>query len=325
MNYLLKIQISMNKHFSGLFIIAALLSTLSCSNPVQPNMALELDPKLRQVVFKTPEEAAEIFALAVKNNDQALFDKLLGADFRKILPLDDVTIEDLDNFDNGWNNHHSLLAQGNNKMLLTIGESKWTMPIPIVLGEPGWYFDVAEGVERMRIRRIGRNELATMQAVLAYYDAQMEYAEQDRNGNHKLEYAQKFISTPGKHDGLYWQTEQNETPSPLGILFADRAPHGGYHGYYYRILTAQGKNAIGGTYSYLIANNLRAGFALIAWPEEYGESGIMSFIVSHSGIVYEQNLGVDSADIALKMSSFDPAPEWVATQEANSPSENTAE
>jgi hypothetical protein len=202
-------------------------------------------------------------------------------------------------------------------MLIAIGEGEWTLPIPIVQSASGWYFDIEEGLDRMRIRRIGRNELDAMQAVLAYYDAQMEYAQQDRNGNGLLEYAQKFISTPGTQDGLYWEAESGATPSPLGPLLADRSQGGGYHGYFYRILKAQGENARGGAYSYMLGGRMQAGFAMIAWPEEYGESGVMSFLVSHEGIVYEQNLGLDGVDTAEAMSAYDPDADWIAAEEVS--------
>lgn len=310
---------TMHKYLISLLTLSTIIFTVSCSNPGHPVIELKIDPTLQQAIFSNPEDAAEAFAQAVKNVDQEQFNKLLGADFREILPLDDVKAEDLDNFNRAWAKHHTLLPQGDKKMLLAIGESKWTLPIPIVSGTSGCYFDVEEGRERMRIRRIGRNELATMQAVLAYYDAQMEYAMQDRNANGMLEYAQKLISTPGAYDGLFWQTEPDETLSPLGSLLADRSPDGGYHGYYYRILKAQGEHAKGGAYSYMLGNSMRAGFALIAWPEDYGDSGIMSFMVNHDGVVYEQNLGPDTATIAETMTLYDPDTGWIPVQEVNAP------
>jgi len=244
---------------------------------------------------------------------------VLGADYREFLPVDEIDSEDVDNFIAAWEKHNTLLPQGDQKMLIAVGEGEWTLPIPIVAGTSGWYFDVEEGVDRIRIRRIGRNELDTMQAVLAYYDAQMEYAQQDRNGDGLLEYAQKFTSTTGAQDGLFWTVEDGATPSPLGPLLADRSQGGGYLGYFYRILKAQGKNARGGAYSYMLGDRMQAGFALIAWPEEYGESGVMSFLVSHAGIVYEQNLGPDGADIAEAMTVYDPDADWIPAEEVNGP------
>lgn len=325
MNYLKTQQMAispqlqtMHKFLVRVLLSSTLLLTLSCSSPVLSVADLHIDPSLQQVTFSKPEDAANAFASVVKKVDQTLFDKLLGEDFREILPLDDISSVDMDNFNNAWEKHHTLIPQGDKKMLLAIGKKEWTMPIPIVFGTSGWYFDVAEGLERMRIRRIGRNELATMQAVLAYYDAQMEYARQDHNGNGILEYVQQLISTPGTQDSLSWDSAPGEALSPLGSLVADRSAGGGYHGYFFRILKAQGENAQGGTYNYM-----RAGFAVIAWPVDYGESGIMSFMVSHDGIVYEQDQGDDSAAIAEKMSLYDPGTGWVPTHEVNAPQAST--
>ena len=313
------------KKLFRLLAAGAIMGTVACSGPDQANVELTVDPVLGQAVFERPEDAANALLLAVANDDVDMLGKVLGADYRTVLPLDQVDGEDVDNFIAAWEKHNTLLPQGENKMLLAVGKDEWTLPIPIVAGESGWYFDIEEGLERMRIRRIGRNELATMQAVLAYYDAQMEYAEQDRNGNGLLEYAQKFISTPGEHDGLFWEVKSGETPSPLGSLMADRTPGGGYHGYFYRILDAQGEHAKGGAYSYLLGDQMRAGFALIAWPDEYGDSGVMSFIVSHAGIVYEQNLGPDGADTAESMSAYDPDDGWIPAKEVDGPEASAAE
>ena len=313
------------KNLFGLLAAGAILCTVSCSDSDQAAAELNVDPVLGQAVFAMPEDAANAFALALVNDDMEMLGKLLGADYREVLPLDEVDGEDIENFITAWEKHNTLLPQGEQKMLLAIGEGEWTLPIPIVEGTSGWYFDVEEGRDRMRIRQIGRNELDTMQAVLAYYDAQMEYAQQDRNGNGMLEYAQKFLSTPGAHDGLFWEVEAGETPSPLGPLMADHESGGGYHGYFYRILNAQGENARGGAYSYLMGDRMRAGFALIAWPEEYGESGVMSFMVSHAGIVYEQNLGPDGADTAEAMPAYDPDDGWIAAKEVSGPQAGTAQ
>ena len=302
-----------------------ILCTASCSDSGQGIAELTVDPALGQAVFVTPEDAANTFVLAVADDDVELLGKVLGTDYREVLPLDQVDGEDVDNFITAWEKYHTLLPEGDKKRLIAVGKGEWTLPIPIVSGTSGWYFDIEEGLERMRIRRIGRNELATMQAVLAYYDAQMEYAEQDRNADGLLEYARRFISTPGTHDGLYWEAEPGEAPSPLGPLMGDLTPGGGYHGYFYRILDAQGEHAKGGAYSYLIGDRMRSGFAVIAWPEDYGESGVMSFMVSHAGIVYEQDLGPDSASIAAAMQVYDPGPGWIAVQEVNAPQAGLAD
>ncbi|MGB5715864.1 MAG: DUF2950 domain-containing protein [Gammaproteobacteria bacterium] len=298
---------------------ATILLSAACSEPDLASVELTVDPDLGQAVFAAPGDAANAFVLALANEDTELLAQVFGADYREVLPLDQVDAEDVDRFISAWEKFNTLLPEGDKTMLIAVGENEWTLPIPIVAGTSGWYFDIDEGLERMRIRRIGRNELATMQAVLAYYDAQMEYAGQDRDGDGLLEYAQRFISTPGTRDGLYWEVKDGEIPSPLGPLMAEHTPGGGYHGYFYRILDAQGEHAKGGAYSYLIGDQMRAGFAVIAWPVEYGDSGVVSFMVSHAGIVYQQDLGPDSASIAGAMTAYDPGPGWTQVEEVDGP------
>jgi hypothetical protein len=305
------------RYLFWLLTVGMILCTASCSDSDEVSGVMNVDTALGQAVFAKPEEAANLLTQALRDNDQELINQLLGADYKEVLPLETVDEEDVDNYLIAWDKFHTLLPEGENKVLIAIGESEWTLPIPITKGSSGWYFDIDDGLERMRIRRIGRNELSTIQAVLAYYDAQMEYAQQDHNDDGFLEYAQKFISTPGTHDGLFWENEEGEEVSPLGPLMADHTPGSGYHGYFYKILKAQGESAKGGAYSYMLGDNMRAGFALIAWPEEYGESGVMSFIVSHSGIVYEQNLGPDGAEVAEAMTIYNPEEGWTPTKEVS--------
>ena len=307
------------RYLFWLLTVGMILCTASCSDSDEVSGVMNVDTALGQAVFAKPEEAANLLTQALRDNDQELINQLLGADYKEVLPLETVDEEDVDNYLIAWDKFHTLLPEGENKVLIAIGESEWTLPIPITKGSSGWYFDIDDGLERMRIRRIGRNELSTIQAVLAYYDAQMEYAQQDHNDDGFLEYAQKFISTPGTHDGLFWENEEGEEVSPLGPLMADHTPGSGYHGYFYKILKAQGESAKGGAYSYMLGDNMRAGFALIAWPEEYGESGVMSFIVSHSGIVYEQNLGENSAEVAKAMTTYNPDDGWTPAKEVSGP------
>lgn len=278
-----------------------------------------MSPQHGQGIFGTPELAAQALVNAISDRDKEAMDQILGPDHSHLLQVGEVDPVDRDNFLAAWSDSYKLIPEGDQQRVLAVGKNDWTLPIPIVQGSSGWFFDVDAGAERIRIRRIGRNELAAMQAVLAYYDAQMEYAEQDRDGNGVLEYAQKFRSSPGKHDGLYWEVVAGENQSPLGPLFAETPDEGDYHGYHYRILTSQGMHARGGTYNYLINGRMAAGFALIAWPAEYGDSGIMSFMVSHNGIIYEQDLGIDSASLASALQHFDPTPAWKPVEEVHKP------
>jgi hypothetical protein len=309
----------------GLLAMVAILSTVSCSDTDQATTELNVGPALGQAVFAAPEDAANAFVVALQDADGEELRKLLGADYASVLSLENVDGEDVENYINAWEESNTLLPQGEHKVLIAIGKGDWTLPIPVVEGASGWYFDIDEGRERIGIRRIGRNELSAMQVVLAYYDAQMEYARQDRDGNGMLEYAKHFISTPGTHDGLVWEDEDGGKLSPLGPMIADDTPGGGYFGYFYRILHAQGESARDGAYSYLLGDKMRAGFALIAWPEEYGESGVMSFMVSHAGIVYEQNLGPDSAQIAKEMPSYNPDEGWLPSKEVSGPKLDAAQ
>ena len=307
--------ISLGKYLFVTLVVGVILTLTSCTDSDTKQATLVVDPVVGQVIFVTADEAANTLVKAIENQNGDRLGKLLGNDYRRVLPLDDVDGGDVDNFMAAWEQAHSLITEGDNTRLLAIGDNKWTLPIPIVAGESGWYFDVEEGLERMLIRRIGRNELSAMQAVLAYHDAQMEYAEKDHNDNGKLEYAQQFVSTPKTHDGLYWEVESGEASSPLGPLITGHASSDGYHGYFYKILKAQGEHAEGGAYSYMMGDEMRSGFALIAWPVAYGESGVMSFLVNHAGLVYEQNLGPDGAGIAGAMQEYDPSPGWILVPE----------
>ncbi|TLN12595.1 DUF2950 domain-containing protein, partial [bacterium] len=214
-----------------------------------------------------------------------------------------------------------LQREGRNKAVLVVGKNEWPFPIPLVMSKNRWRFDTRAGIQEMINRRIGANELDTIQTCLAFIDAQMEYAMNDYDGDGLIEYAAKFRSDPGKKNGLYWQTGEGEEPSPLGEIFARARAEGyfekqseegrsPYHGYLYRILTAQGKHANGGAYDYMVNGNLIGGVALVAYPAQYGASGVMTFIVNHDGIVFQKDLGGKTAEIALAMKLFDPGPDW---------------
>ncbi|PTQ70577.1 DUF2950 domain-containing protein [Pseudomonas sp. GV071] len=268
--------------------------------------------------FQNPQAAADAFvaALGTTQADEKRLSALLGDDWRRYVPLVGVEREDVEAFLTLYRQKHEIRSQAEGYSLLTVGEQGWELPLPLVHGKQGWGFDAKAGVPLIRERRIGRNEEATLQAVRAYHDAQMDYAEVDRDGDGVLEYAQTFVSSAGQHDGLYWPEQEGEPDSPLGALFVDGLPNGGWHGYHYRILTAQGASAPGGAYDYLLGNNMSRGFALVAWPVTYGDSGVMSFMISHDGQVFEKDLGPDGAKQALAMPRFDPDSSWQVVSDA---------
>ncbi len=214
-----------------------------------------------------------------------------------------------------WAKSHRVVPAGPDKALLEVGTDGWTLPIPIVKAGTGWRFDTKAGAEEMRVRRIGRNELAARQVVLAIYDAEREYAARDANGDGRLDYAPKLASARGKKDGLYWPTGPGEEPSPLGELVAEVQAKGGargsgYHGYRYRILAAQGPHAPGGAFDYVVGGHMIGGFAVVAWPVKYGATGVMTFMVNHGGVVYEKDLGPETANRVRAMKRFDPDSSW---------------
>ena len=286
-------------------------------------IALALIPSASQaapLVYPSADAAATALIDAVQSKDKPALAKVLGADYKTFIPSDGIDQDDVDAFLAAYKANHKIVEKDGTSRL-EVGNAGWTLPIPIVKSGTGYTFDLKAGHDEIIARQIGRNELDTQQAVLAYYDAQREYAEEDRNGDGLREYAQKFASTPGKHDGLYWDAKEGEPQSPLGPLFSGKAfPKGeGYHGYHYRILTAQGPSAPGGAYDYIVGGRMRNGFALIAWPVKYGETGIMSFMVSHDGEVFEKDLGKNGAAVAQAMKTFDPDSSWHQDEELDTP------
>jgi len=273
-------------------------------------MALAAGTSFAQKAFPTPDAAAQAFVDALSRSDVEALRTVLGPDWRRFVPAGTVDQEDVYEFLGAWAKQHKVVLEQPDKALLAAGTGDWTLPVPIVKSAAGWRFDPKAGVDAMRSRRIGRNELNAMQAALAYFDAQKEYAQKDRDGNGVLEYAQKFVSAPGKHDGLYWPDATGQDESPLGPLYAGQRAGEGYHGYHFKIIKAQGKDAPGGAYDYVIGNRMRGGFALVAWPIQYGETGVMSFIVSHDGKVYEKDLGPRSDAAARAMARFNPDSTW---------------
>ncbi|MGH8743076.1 MAG: DUF2950 domain-containing protein, partial [Burkholderiales bacterium] len=271
--------------------------------------------------FASPEEAVFTLVDAVKANDQSALRAILGPHSGKLISSGDP-VQDQQNrerFINAYGVANQIEIEGDAKAVLVIGEDRWPMPIPLVKSGGNWRFDATQGKQEILSRRIGRNELAAVQVSLAIVDAERDYAAQDPEGAGVPRYAAKLVSTPGKRDGLYWETKAEEQKSPLGPLLATAARQGytrttstlaPYHGYYYKILTKQGKDAPGGAYDYLVKGKMLGGFGLIAYPARYRASGVMSFIVNQDGVVYQKDLGKNTASIATEMTTFNPDSSW---------------
>ena len=265
-----------------------------------------------QQEFATPEKAAQAFveALGTKNANNERLTELLGKEWRSYIPRSGAERKDVDAFLKLYHEQNHLEKTSDGEMILSVGTNNWTLPIPIVKGTKGWHFDIKAGGAEIRARQIGRNEFAALQSAQAYHDAQMDYATVDRDGDGALEYAQNIYSAPGKHDGLYWADDDSGQISPLGPEFGKTIAGEAWHGYHFRILTGQGPSAPGGAYSYLIGDRMSRGFALIAWPAKYGDTGVMSFMISHDGEIFEKDLGPDSEQVAQSMKLFDPDDSW---------------
>ena len=215
-----------------------------------------------------------------------------------------------------------LRPDGEGRYIVVVGRRAWPLPIPIVQDSGGWRFDTAAGIEEVINRRIGRDELAAMDLARNYVEAQRVYASADHNGDQVLEYAQHLISTPNHQDGLYWPATPETGPSPFGPYISevseyltDKKRGDPYRGYYFRVLTKQGPNAPGGAYDYIINGHMIAGFALVAWPAEYGTMGIMTFLISHQGRLLQKDLGPDTEQIVASMHAYDPDVSWTDAKE----------
>ena len=284
---------------------------------------------LAQEDYKTPQAAVDALVATARSGDEKTALVVLGRDGEDIISSGDKVSDDAvrKRFVNSYDAKHQITMDGDNKAILVVGDNDYPFPIPMVRNKNGtWSFDTEAGRREILYRRIGHNELDAIQTSLAYVDAQNDYAAQDRTGAGTGVYAQRFVSTPGKKDGLYWPTEQGEEESPLGELFAAASKQGyrtgegrsPYHGYYYKILTKQGPDAVGGAADYIVDGKMIGGFALVAYPAEYRNSGVMTFIVNYDGTVFQKDLGRDTADVAEHMTSFNPDSTWkkVDTTEA---------
>ncbi|MFZ0135194.1 MAG: DUF2950 domain-containing protein [Desulfobacterales bacterium] len=289
---------------------ASSFRTLAAAAVLGWSVLLVAAPALAQEAFKSPEDAAAAFVHAVATSDDGALRSILGAHWQRFVPIEDIDRDDVNAFLAARHKSEKIIRDSDDRAHLAVGPNDWTLPIPIVKRGGAWRFDTNAGAEEIRTRRIGRDELATMQAMLAYYDAQKEYALADRNGDGILEYAQKLLSSPGKKDGLYWDAPAGEEESPLGPLFGNDKPGTDYHGYYYKILKGQGKHARDGAYDYRINGRMTAGFALVAWPVTYDDTGVMTFVINQEGQIYEKNFGPGTDAVARKMTLFNPDASW---------------
>ncbi len=288
-------------------------------------------PKQKQ--FATPEAALQALVIAVKAPDDRELTAIYGPDREKLMSGD--AVEDanaLKQFAANLDKSATLEKVDDSKYIVLVGEEHWPSPIPIVRDGRKWRFDTAAGFEEISNRRIGENELSAITTCRAYVVAQWEYYTEPTNSAEDgfAVYAQKFTSTPGEHDGLYWETPEGDKPSPMGSLVAQARDEGyplgmakssdapkrsPYHGYFFKILKAQGPHAPGGKFSYVINDNMIAGYALIAYPDKWDSSGVMTFIVNQQGRVYQKNLGPDTATLAAAITEYDPDPTWKLVEE----------
>ena len=279
--------------------------------------------------FASPQEAVNALVTASKTNDTNGLHSIFGAAGHDLISPDVVqATEEYKLFVQHLTEKTELVSNSDSNVTLEIGADGWPFPIPLVKQDGQWFFDTAAGAEEILNRRIGMDEIGAINVCHSYVDAQREYASQDRMGDGVLAYAQFLRSTPGTHDGLFWPTNQpGEELSPLGPLIAqarvdgyhrtakmlndEQAP---YHGYYFKILTRQGKHAPGDKYNYIINGRMIGGFALVAWPAEWGNTGVMTFIVNQQGNVYQKNLGIKTAKIAKAITTYDPDDTWTPAQ-----------
>jgi hypothetical protein len=283
--------------------------------------------------FDSPEQAADALVNAARAGSTDELKRLLGSDAKDVVSSGDEIADRqaLERFVQWYDQKHQLVPAGDRGVTMVIGNEDWPLPIPIVRGDRGgkWYFDAEAGREELINRRIGRNELDAIEVCLAVVDAQREYVRLDPQGAGVPLYAAKIASSPGKKDGLYWPTRDGEPPSPLGELVAAATSEGytprgpddvgprPYHGYLYRPLTSQSAAARGGKFDYFVNGKLIGGFGVVAFPAEYGNSGIMTFIVNHDGVVYQRDLGDDTDATGRAMTEFDPGPGWIKVRSSD--------
>jgi hypothetical protein len=302
----------------GALLLAGSLLFCSGAEPAAATQGLE-SPK--GLGFAAPEEALSALRQAVEAKDENQMRAIFGPDVADLVNPDPVQENgEFEIVAKAMGEHTRLIQQEQDRRILEYGTDNTLFPVPLVKNEGRWYFDTAAGKEEVINRRIGRNELQALDSIRTYVQAQREYASADRDGDEVLEYAQKFASAPGKKDGLYWKPELDGTISPLGPLVAEAETAGytkdktverqPFRGYYFKILTRQGKHAPGGAYDYIINGNMIGGFALVAWPAEYDVTGVMTFIVNQQGKVFQKDFGEKTARLAEAITIYDPDSTW---------------
>ncbi len=278
--------------------------------------------------FASPQDAANALVLAAKNHDTKELHAIFGSEREDLVSPDVVQASDESKkFIACLSQKTQLIDHSDSSVTLELGADNWPFPIPLVKKDGKWFFDTVAGKREILARRIGRDEIGAMKVCRAFVAAQREYASEDRMGDGVLAYAQLLHSSPGKHDGLYWPSKPGEALSPLGPLIALAHMEGYHHttqmlnneqapfrGYYFKILTSQGKNAPGGAYNYIINGRMIAGFALIAWPAEWDNTGVMTFIVNQQGKIHQKNLGPSTFDTAQAIATYAPNDTWTVAQ-----------
>ena len=281
----------------------------------------------KQLTFATPDEAVKALVDAAKAGDHDTLHKIFGPEGHDLVTGDKVAdAAAFEKFSKAIAELCNQQHQGDDKIVLNIGAQNWPFPIPLVKKGDTWFFDTAAGKEEIINRHIGEGEINAIGVCRAYVDAQRQYASKDRDGSDVLKYAQNFKSSPGKKDGLYWEPVANEETSPFGPLVAEARAEGygpkkegdgpkPFHGYIFKILTAQGPKAPGGKYNYIINGNMIGGFAMVAYPVKWGESGIMTFIVNQQGKVYQRDLGKKTTELAAAIKEYNPDEKWTVVEE----------
>jgi hypothetical protein len=307
-----------------LFSVAAIITICTTFRPANAG-------EIQQKSYTSPEEAVKALVDAARTGNKAELLAVLGPESKEIISSGDEVAdrEAREHFVSDYEEKNELEKESPDKVVLSVGQDNWPLPIPIVKKDGRWVFDTEAGKEELLNRRIGRNELNTIDVMHAFVDAQREYASKDRNGDGAVEFAQRIISTKGKEDGLYWEAKEGQEESPFGPLIAEAAKGGykytekktqngkpsPYHGYFFKILKGQGPNAPGGQYDYVVNGKMILGYGLLAYPASYGSSGVMTFIINQDDVVYQKDLGEDTAKIAESITTYNPDKTWTKVEE----------